>query len=944
MIRSGGFLPMEDHPEVAGTMGAQDPAAERDRCSTCGSDLSGEGSTASICVPCAFALALVEPETGTPPPDHGDPAIPDEASSERIGPYRLRRLLGEGGMGVVWEAIQDEPVRRRVAIKRIRLGMDSAQVLARFESERQALALMSHPNIAQVFDAGRTLQGHPYVVMEYVEGAWLTRYCDAQMLTVPQRLDLFLMICRAIQHAHQKGVLHRDIKPSNILVRTEGGQSIPKVIDFGVAKAIGAHLTERTLVTQIGQALGTPEYMCPEQAGPAGFDVDTRADVYSLGAVLYELLTGRLPFEAPGGDRDELRRRIREEEPRRPSARVTEPDPTAQQIARARGTDAATLGRRLRGDLDWIVLKALAKDRSRRYGSPDDLAADLRRHLARQPVLAGPPTASYRISKFVRRHTLGVAAGSAILLLLATTAIGMTIQAGRVARERDRANTQAQTAGAALEFLTNIFRLPDPERARGETITAREILDKGAADIERDLRGAPEVQAEMSLAIGRSYKNLGLYERAEPLVRRALRLRQERLGADSSRAREASVELADILRIREEYDEAEALARESLASLERGLGAEEPETAAARLVLGDILFDRGRYEEAEPHLRAALEIWTKALGPEDRRTLHAASLFGYFLSDRGRYDEADALLRRALEDQRRAIGADHPDTIVMQGYLAQNSLRAGRLPEGEALYREALELSRRVLGEDHLETHRLASSLGQHLLTMGRLDEAEALLRAALEGRRRILGARNMAVFATLADWGEVQRARGRFDEAESAVREALEGSREVAGADHPQTLRFLNLLGIVLWSSGHREEAVRRYRETIEGYLRVFGPAHTYTLTAQGNLGYVLAKLGRYIEALPLLQTALEGQRKALPAGHLNIGITLSKFGYCLIGLRRHEEAEAALLEAHAIVSAAAGDRHQQTQGIVRHLTTLYEAWGKPDRAAVWKAALAGG
>ncbi|HZN02591.1 MAG TPA: serine/threonine-protein kinase [Candidatus Polarisedimenticolia bacterium] len=912
--------------------------ADPDRCSTCGGPLASEGATPPICIPCAFTLALKEVADGAP--DAADGPIHEAAAVERIGPYRLERILGEGGMGVVWQAAQEEPVRRQVALKRLKLGMDSAQVLARFESERQALALMSHAHIAQVFDAGRTPQGQPYFAMEYVDGTWLTRHCDAGRLTVSQRLDLFLLVCEAIQHAHQKGVIHRDIKPSNILVQTGKDRPTPKVIDFGVAKAIGAHLTERTLVTQIGQTIGTPEYMSPEQSGPAGFDVDTRTDVYALGVVLYELLTGRLPFEAPEGDPDELRRRIREDEPKRPSVRVAGSGPEDADVARARGTDPAGLARRLRGDLDWITLKALAKDRAQRYGSAEDLAEDLRRHLAGLPVLAGPPTAAYRMSKFVRRHLVAVAAGSTMLLLLATTAVGMTIQAGRVARERDRANQEAKTAGAALEFLTDIFQLSDPEQARGETITAREILDKGARDVERDLKAAPDVQARLILAIGRSYKNLGLYDRAEPLVRKAVGLRQDRSGPRVPGRLEASLELADILRIREEYDDAEATARDTLRALEATVGADDPETANAHLVLGDTLFDRGRYDEAEPHLRTALDVWTRTLGPEDRRTLHAAALFGYFLSDRGRYDEADALLRRALEDQRRAFGADSPHSIIMLTYLAQVSLRRGQLSEGEAQYREALGLARRVFGEDHLETHRVAYSLGRHLLATERLDEAEALIGAALAGRRRLLGPRHQAVFVVLADWGSVQLNRGHLEEAEKAVREALDGVREISGEDHPQTLRLLNLLSIVLKERGRLEEAETYARSALEGNSRVFGPAHTYTLTALGNLGYLIAQRGRHTEALPLLEEALQGQRKALPARHLNIGITLSKYGYCLVGLRRFEEAEAALLEAHDIVLAEVGASHNQAQGVIKNLIALYETWGKGESAARWRAA----
>jgi non-specific serine/threonine protein kinase/serine/threonine-protein kinase len=863
------------------------------------------------------------------------------SGGERIGPFRLRRLLGEGGMGVVWEAVQDGPVQRRVALKWIQPGMDSAQVLARFDSERQALALMNHPAIAQVYDAGRTPDGRPYFAMEYVEGSWITRYCDAERLSLPARLDLFLSVCGAVQHAHQKGVIHRDLKPSNILVQTEDdGRANPKIIDFGVAKATGPQLSDRTPVTRLGQFIGTPAYMSPEQAGPAGFDVDTRSDVYSLGVLLYELLSGRLPFERPDGDADALRRSIREDDPPRPSARVASLGADALEVAHHRGLEPVAHTRALRGGLDWIVMKALSKDRNQRYGSADELAADLRRYLEHRPVIAGPPGVGYRVGKFVRRHRVGASAGSVIAILLVATAIGTTVQARRLAVERDRANKEASTAQAALGFLTDTFRLSDPEQVRGETITAREILDRGAAKIEREMTDAPEAQADLILAIGRTYANLGLFARAEPLLRRGAALRRETLSRSDPRIYEAMTELSDILRQRDAFDEAEALAREAQTTLESLPGASDTAIATAHLRLGEVLTERGKFDDAEPHLRSAVERFTRSLGGDDSTTLQAATALADCLSRHGKYAEADPILRTTLATQRRLYGSDDPNTIPTLNALAINARGAGLIPEAEALYREQLGTLRRVLGNDHPSTLTAAANLGVLLVQTGQLDEAEPLLWEALEGRRRNAGARSLPALGTLTEWAALQRDRGDLEKAERAFREALDGFRAAVGDDHPQTMRVMNNLGHLLKERGRLREAEPYYRSALDGASRVLGPSHPNTLASMGNLGELLALQGRASEGLPLVTTALEEVRKALPPTHILVGQTLRKYGLCLTRLGRYAEAEAALLEAHDIVRTAVGETNIQTRAVAHDLVALYEAWGKPDRTAPWRAA----
>lgn len=728
---------------------------------------------------------------------------------ETIGPYQILGVLGEGGMGIVYEAAESGFVRRRVALKVVRAGLNSHDVVARFQAERQALALMSHSGIAKVFAAGETAHGEPYFAMELVRGLPLTEYCDSRRLSTRRRLELFVTVCHAVQHAHQKGVIHRDLKPSNILVTEQQGAPEPKVIDFGIAKAIGQQLTDVAPITHAGIVLGTAAYMSPEQAESSGLDVDTRTDVYSLGVILFELLTGRVPMEPQGVGMHVFLARLasRETDPSRPSELLTTLGASQQSIARARHTDPESLRRELRGDLDWIVIKALDNDRARRYDTASAFAADVTRHLDDEPVTARPPSARYRLTKLVRRHRVAVPATLlALLAILASTAFA-TAGMIRATRAERLAIQEADAARSVTDFLVNLFRGSIPGEVPADQVTARQLLDRGATRATVGLAHQPVLQGRIMQAVGSAYGALGLYDAARPQLQQALSVRQQALGANSLAVAETEATLGEVATSHGDLDDAGVHLRRALAIREDSLPPSHVDIAHTLGNLGALKWKEGRLEQAAAFYTRALRI-DEAAGGDSAQLARDRMGMGIVMWQQKRLAEAEKLMRSALAVQERLWGPDNPDLASSFNNLGALYWTMGRYGDALPLYEQTRKVFERTLEPGHPRMASILNNLAETYWKLHRYSDAEPLFRRALAIKEAKLTPDDVSIAVTLNGLGGLLRDAGRPTEAEAAYRRALAIRERKLAPTHADVVETAQALARLLRTEGREREA----------------------------------------------------------------------------------------------------------------------------------------
>ena len=878
-----------------------------------------------------------------PPPDAPAEAAPGADAGRRIGPYRTVRLLEHGGMGSVYLAERaDGQFTQQVALKLLRTGFDADDRRQRFLAERQILATLNHPNIARLLDGGVTGSGQPFFVMEYVDGQPFNQYCHAHRCSIRERLELFLTVCEAVQYAHRNLIVHRDLKPSNILIADDG---TVKLLDFGIAKlldpeALPVHSAPRT---QTGLLPMTPAYASPEQV--RGEALTTASDVYQLGVVCYALLTGRRPYRLRGRTPSEVEHIICEQEPPRPSTVVTrgagEGDgdaPSPVPVSTARETDPARLQRTLQGDLDAIVMKALRKEPERRYASAEQLAEDLERHLAGHPVAAHPDSWAYRARKFARRHRGGVTMAAAFFVLLVGYALTVTWQAHRVQDALAQARLEADKSEQVTDFMMGLFEANDPGKALGDTVTARKLLARGVEQAEA-LDEQPAVQAQMFDVVGQVYRRLGQYDEALPLLRRALALRREHLGASHQAVAASLSHVALLLQRRGDYAPADSLLHEALAIRRALWGTAHPKVARTLHDLAFLHQRMGHYERADSLYRQALALRRRLLEAPHVSIAENLNNLGLLLKDQGAYEEAESLLREALAMNRRLQGGEHPDVASNLNNLGNVLRLRGRPEEAETLLREALALRHALYGDEHPRVATTMNNLALVLKQQGAYTDAEALYHKVLALDRKLLGEAHPYVASDLNNLATLLLAQDRYREAEPRLRAALAMRRDRWPEGHPNVALSLNNLATLYRETGRLERAEQLYREALAMNRQLLPAGHPRIETTLRNQARVLYERGAYARAAPVFREALTLRRNRLPHEHPKRVRLQSEYGACLLALERYADAEALLLESY---TALPDSQMNEAAPLLEQLVALYEAWEKPDSAAKYRALFA--
>jgi serine/threonine protein kinase len=926
-----------------------------------------------------------------------------EGPSTVIGSYKLLEQIGEGGFGIVFMAEQQRPVRRKVALKVLKPGMDTRQVVARFEAERQALALMDHPYIAHVFDGGETASGRPYFVMELVRGIPVTDFCNQNHLSIPQRLELFIGVCHAMQHAHQKGIIHRDLKPSNVLVTLHDDKPVVKVIDFGIAKAIGQRLTEKTLFTGFAQMIGTPLYMSPEQAHMSGLDIDTRSDVYALGVLLYELLTCSTPFDRERlrtAGIDEVCRIIREEEPPRPSMRISTLGHAAATLVTNCGTDLKRLGQIFRGELDWIVMKALEKDRNRRYEAASAFAADVQRFLHNEPVLACPPSAAYKFRKFARKNrTLLATAAAFVVLLLTATGVsiglaawalqarqGETVQRELAQKNEKQAKQSEAEARSVLQyFQTAVFEAGRPKGQKGglgPDVTLRQAIDAAVPAITQAFQDQPLVEASIRDTLGLSYWILTEHELAIKQFERALALRKSGLGSDHPDTLKTANNLAQALADSGKLDQALQLLQETLRLQRARLGPDHPQTLITHNNVAETSFLAGKHEEGLALHAETLRLKKAKLGPDDPSTLTSMNNLAQAYRRVGKTEEAIVLLDETHRLLQAKQGPDHPHTLGCLINLAGVYREAEKWDRALLLHEEAFQRARATLGLNHTTTMVSMANLARSYRQAGKLDLALSHYKEALELFRARLGPEHASTLTTMDGLATTLKEAGQLNQALPLYEEVLRLRKTRLGADHPDTLLSLNNMALAYQEDGKLNQALplfqesaaglekRRFQSSISGRvvnnlidcheeLKQLDQAETWRRkwlaeikkrSGTNSLPYAaeLAALGlnliqqkKWTDAELVLRASL-AVRLAKEPEAFTTSETQSLLGGSLAGRQKFAEAEPLLLEGYAGMKARAakmpaGIRVRLTAARER-LVQLYEDWGKPSEAAQWR------